>query len=290
MNIWEKDILTLCDFYRIFENGKARVILIKNDKQKKHKYVFGFWNFSNEETENQAVFDIMEQECCKLGVTDLIGPLNYSTWFDYRLALDNYDINLYPDCEGSAEQTQFLISRGYKTSLVYSSKIFEYAEADDFIKRTPPLSKKSEMVLEEGHAIENLTKDIYEISIDCFADAELYTPLSFEAYTDIYLLPFRRQGVNPYAVLIRCNDEPVAFSFSYTCDFNDYYTCKTIGIKKRFQKDRAILMNLIKGVLISYSENKDKKIVFHFQKADSFRHFYKDNAVKKTYGLFFKRI
>lgn len=222
MNTGEKDILALCDFYRIFESGKARIILIKNDKQKKNKYFFGFWNFSTQDEDNQAIFDMMEQECRKLGITELIGPLNYSTWFNYRLVLDNFDINLYPDCDGSLLQTQFLLNRGYKISKVYSSKIFDLTDKDSFLERTPPLGKMSEMIIKEGSAVQDLIKDIYEISTDCFADAELYTSISFEAYQDIYLQTFRNQCIYPYAVLIRRNGEPAAFSFSYTCDFKGH--------------------------------------------------------------------
>ena len=128
-------ILDLCDFYKEYVYKDASVVLMTNKNQLEYQHLFSFLNLSKDTQTNKALFDQMEQDAKSLGFKNIVGPINYSTWFDYRLPIDNFDKTFIPDIKGTEQEVTFLKENGYNYLYTYASTLANINKRLEFIAK-----------------------------------------------------------------------------------------------------------------------------------------------------------
>ena len=132
-------------------------------------------------------------------------------------------------------------------------------------------------------------KEIYDISTDCFKEAILYTPITYDDFKQIYVKNLK--VINPDLVIIYAETEAVAFSLSYPDLKNNIYVSKTVGIKKNHQNS-TLIMKLIDASYKSMADKGYEKVLFHFQNDEkpTLRKVYRHNIIlQKHYAVFSKK-
>lgn len=292
--IENQKILDLCDYYEEFRCNDASVILLINNKQKEYKHLFGFLNFSSDFNNNKNVFEQLELKAKKLNIKSLVGPIDFCTWFDYRLPIDNFDTKFIPDINGKKEDVETLSKLGYNYLYTYASTVSTINQKLMHLSSKITLDQSLYDELIVGGNVFNYIEEIFDLSKECFKDAYLYSDVPFDKFNDIYVkwlknLPF---DIDLYMLRKKESSILVAYGICYYDYINNLYVCKTIGIKQQYQNSK-IVMHLAKIVFERANYHKASKILYHFQneQKNTLSAFWRNNVVlKKRYAMFIKNI
>lgn len=292
--ISNQKILNLCNWYKEYLYKDASVVLMKNNNQDEYKYLFGFLSFSKDEKTNTKVFKMMEQDALKNGAKSLVGPINYSSWFDYRLPLDNFDIHFLPDIPGTKFDIDMLYKLGYKEVYTYASTLSSINTRLEKLSSRNKLSSNYYDELITGEFVFDYAKEIFEVSSRCFKEGFLYSDVPYDAFNEIYMqwlrkLPF---SIDLYMIREKNTKNLVAFGICYYDSINKMYVCKTAAILSEHQKS-FIVMQLAKIVYERTRYHNADRILFHFQneQKNTLSAFWKNHIIlKKRYALFIKEL
>lgn len=284
----EERILSLADRYQRFTCGASRVTLIENSAQREHRFMFGF-AVCADGASFAAALKQMETVCTEWGVKELVGPVNYNTWFGYRFATSEYDLDIFPDIHNTAAAPATLAACGYDVKYAYASTVI--ALTDELTKafRSPAASDRLKLRLYTGAEAENAAALTFPIAEACFSGAALYSPITYDVYREIYLAQLR--GIRPELLIVADGDRPIGFSFGYADPDDKFYIVKTLAVLPEYRRSKALYM-LVAAQLDSVRGRYDK-CVFHYQREgnNAFGHFTDNFALgKKTYAVFGKTL
>lgn len=281
-------ILRGCYFYKTLNYNDAQLTIMKNKQQNGADYIFGFWRYSSISENNNQLMEALDKYLKANNIKSIVGPVDCCTWFKYRLAVDCFDLKLLPDIDNSREQVDFLLEKGFTKKCEYSSKIssLDYSLWER-LKKLKLDSSYSVCIYHNQECFEHI-KDIYEISIDCFADAYLYVPITFEDFKELYVDGLKCP--NPDVVIIYHRSTPVAFSLCYDDPFNNMYVSKTVGIKKDYQNG-ALIGKLTCASYECMHKKGYNHVVLHFQNDEKriLPRIYKNSILKQKHYWIFER-
>lgn len=276
------------------EKSYAIVFINSNIKSKEKIAFFGFINFPNETDPAMWLFKKILNESKKLGATQIMGPLNYSTWFSYRWIMDGWnDIKVWPEPSNERYMPEFAKSIGFSEHLEYFSSIIQVSDGEKHQsckkKYENSLSEGFEFKRYEGKKVKKVLKDLYKISKEVFADKPLYSPISKMMFKRIYISAFNK--IDPIVDLCLYKNSPIGFSFYYKDPYDKkILTWKTVALKKEFQghglgsafrflvHQHALKNNYSSVVqLLMHVESKSKQLI-------------SDGKVFRRYAIFSKKI
>lgn len=261
--------------YEIISVGDAHLTVIYKEKYN----FFGFLELTKTKAD-----DLLLTKLTK--IPNLLGPFNGNTWYEYRLALNEFDFKLYPDISNSSYEVSLLLRHGFTISHKYISTLASFNERLAQRALAVKLDKDYTYRIYQGQACYQKLEEIYEIALDAFKDATYYEPISKTDFLELYIKSLAL--CNPDLVIIYYNQEPVAFSFGYADLENRFYVSKTTAIKEKFQNKKLIL----KLIALSYKRILElgyKEILFHFQNAKTrtLMNVHKGKIIRqKEYGIF----
>lgn len=289
----ELEILKLADYTELFEVGRSSVRLIINSKIKDHACLFGFLELAENFTDAKELFGQLEERARELGYKELIGPMNYCTWLSYRLALDRYDLRLYPDCNNPAYYVDYLKRLGFKEFLTYRSARVKIRNPLYEIGKKS-FEKKQREGIDFGHyegeeAMAHLS-EIYEISCAAFQRAWLYSELPFEYFERIYLEWVKQVEIQLFVAYE--GERAIGFVMGYKNPLADNFIAKSSAVRPEFQNQQIF------AALLYYGSNYVEKMgfsdmIYHFQceqKPDFKRFEEKYESDEKRYALFRKEL
>jgi hypothetical protein len=180
--------------YVLLDNGepKARGTLYENPGLFYHeKKVIAIGNYESTEDENisNKFLEYLIKEAQNLNSDFLIGPMNGSTWNNYRFSLhNNYDNFLLEPYHHIYYNRQFL-SAGFKPIAHYTSKI----NTSFFCDHKEVLMKESKL-LNAGLTIRNIDlanfdkelKNLYPFICKAFQHNFLFSRITLEAFIEKY--------------------------------------------------------------------------------------------------------
>jgi hypothetical protein len=180
-------------FFLTLEKDKpqARAALIENPHLQYSKHtpaLLGYYEATDNPEATTFLFQQIEKYARQKDYTYLLGPLNASTWYSYRLTepdtrppffLDNYHKPWY---------TRQFRENGFKPiTTYYSASLFK----ENFKPR--PLSYQKVLLNRNIQIrsidIENFDHDLYQIyrlTLDAFRYNFLYTPIEFSEFLELY--------------------------------------------------------------------------------------------------------
>ncbi len=150
---------------------------------------FGYWETEEQEGVDRAIFERAEAWARERGATELYGPINFTTYGNYRLRLaaeagartfpdEPYNPSTYP---------QLLEALGFELSQTYLTQIGEEEPAKVLRRFKAPIRRR---LLETGYRFEALGHERWLASLPelhgiidaIFGNNFAYSPLSFEAF------------------------------------------------------------------------------------------------------------
>ena len=262
--------------YYVISNGDNQLTVIKNND---YSYYFGFVNYADAGFES-VVLQLKEKQ-----YKNIVGPIDGNTFYPYRFAIDHFDLVFYPDCVNGQEVVNAFINNGFAIKQRYVSTVATVNKRMwDLAKLVKIPSGYSVKVVSGKDAYEYLDQ-IYEVSIDAFAQADFYEPISKQDFVDIYMKNI--DAVSPDMILIFRDNRLVGYNFCYEDPLKRYYVCKTTAIKQSDRNNKLIM------IMVDYSysllvEKGYKYALHHFQndRTKTLHAIFKGNEVlQKHYAL-----
>ncbi|MCG8670828.1 MAG: hypothetical protein MI867_15565 [Pseudomonadales bacterium] len=183
---------------------------------------FGFWETTNDLDLCKDAFDQLDAWARGLGAKRIYGPINFSTYNDYRLRLDAferpqflgepYNPSYYPDL---LEQLGYEIRYKYFTACC-TTQVLAFAAKMQIEK----LEKKAN---DAGITLKPLTSDYWMASldqlypiVDCiFKENFAYTPITFDQFKSYCGEKFANKFCPTMSNVALQNDKIVAFQLFY---------------------------------------------------------------------------
>ena len=289
----ELEILKLADYYEEFTEGEAKAYLIINKKIEEHPCMFGFVSLPEDYEVSEKLFKRMEAKAKEMGYKDIIGPLNYTTWMSYRFAVNNFDLKLYPDCTNPKYYVDYIKKMGYKELYTYRSayidmknKLYDIGEAIYEQKKKEGYEFKQF----NGKEVYSHAREVYDISIDAFKDAYLYSEIPFEAFEQIYLEWTKNLDI---VLIIAYKDgKAIGYVMGYVNPYSDDFISKTSAVLKEYQKHKVYVALLYLGCKYVLSLGYDK-MIYHFQceQKSTFQRFDSNiESNEKNYAIYIKEV
>jgi hypothetical protein len=177
-----------------------------------------------EDVERGQILEMFEAACRYLkeaGCETVIGPINGSTWFDYRLSVAGGGRPFFSDVQTPDEYLGHWLLAGFKPVEHYSSTVFERYEApssDRFCRRL-----KARGVFLEPVGAQNFSDvlpEIHRLCVDAFKSNPFFQPATFEVFQTLYA-PLERIIDPDWALIARAEDgSALGFALAFP-DFLD---------------------------------------------------------------------
>lgn len=181
-----REHLSACYFAEA--NGKiiGRACLFRNADllEGKKAATIGHYEFTNNEVEAYAFLSFLEKEAKQAGCDFLIGPMNGSTWENYRFSLRNDSPNFLLEPFNHEYYNEQFRQAGFETVASYYSN-----KENSLVRDFEAVLEHETEFLAKGLRIRPIDTENYESELDklysftarAFSDNYLYTPIS-EAY------------------------------------------------------------------------------------------------------------
>ncbi len=287
----ELAILQYADYAEKIEYGCSSLYLMINRQIEDYPGLFGFCQLSDDFEEWKELFARTEQRAKEMGLKTLTGPVNYTTWMSYRWAISGFERRLFPDCENPPYYIDYIRRLGY-------GELYTYRSADILMEN--PLYAAGKEIYEQklregvvfrrchGEEVYQFTREVYDISVNAFAGSYLYSPISYEAFEQIYTIWTRQVELDMFIAYI--DGKAVGYVMGYP--YKDMYISKTSAVIKELQKHKLYLALLYAGCAYVRGLGYEK-MLYHFQceQRKTFRRF--DSQIEsneKRYAVFSKEL
>lgn len=262
--------------YEVICNKGTSVTLIEKDNCK----YFGFMNIKNSE-DFDFVLEKLKEKC---GDKTVYGPINGNSWYNYRLALNEFDFELYPDCYGNKEILKKFLNSGFEIAEKYTSTVTTL-NLNKWGFKNIKLPEGYEGKIVRGRECNDYLDQIYEVSCHCFRDHEFYEDIDLQTFKLLYsgLL----SQCSAYLAAILYNGKVVGFNFVYPDEENHFLVDKTIAIEAA-HRNPAVLLKLIELSNEVIKELGFDKVLMHFQnvKNITMQSYFTGTIIKqKEYGV-----
>lgn len=215
----------------------------------------------------------------------LLGPVDGNSWYSYRLALNEFDFRLYPDCLSDGEVLESFLSSGFKVAERYTSTVSRL--------NRDVWEKCSGVVLPEvyqcrvvrGKDCMEYLEQIYEVSSSCFSDHVFYSPISLEDFLELYRENLTH--VSPVLILILYENKVIGFNFGYPDPEKRFFVEKTIAIHSD-HRSPSILKKIIEATSEEIEAQGFDSLLLHFQheKLKTLQSYFRGQLIRqKEYGV-----
>lgn len=289
----------------IFPNGSAEAY-------------FGFWETANDGPLNHRAFALLEADVRQRGRQRVVGPLNFSTFYPYRLRLNNpswgrFDREpanpaYYPDL---LEQTGYQITSRFQSRLVRNESIpIAYGQKKQLL--TALAQMPFDIIPLNPDTWQQHEADLFELVHQVFSANPAYRAISQAQFSLLYNRHFAEKLCPYSSVLFR--DRPsgklVALSFcqpdyqsltfapgdgpNFVRDFprlaKKVLLVKSVGVHPGFRQ-RGLMSFLGAYGMVHFRELYDD-VIFCLMRSDNFSLHFSDTLPHETahYALFGKEI
>ncbi|MCM1130349.1 MAG: GNAT family N-acetyltransferase [Roseburia sp.] len=242
---------------------------------------FGFLNVGKIE-DFKEVLNQLKNKC-----SVVYGPFNGNTWYSYRIPIDSFNFNLYPDCIGNEELLSSFLDCGFSIYRTYSSTLAPIYERIWNRCKKAKLSNTFKYKVYHNKECYNHLEELYSIAIKAFQKADFYEPISFECFREIYLKNIQLAQAD--ILMIYEEEKPIAFNFCYEDLEKRFYVCKTTAILPEYQ-NKNILKLLIDKSYEMMVEKGYKEVLYHFQndRTKVLEGIFKNGIIRqKKYGVLY---
>ena len=215
--------------------AKARLALYKNSNLTYHNQkAMSIGNYESVDDLELSKFllDFAFSEAKLYGVQFIIGPMNGSTWDNYRFSQHHLAPNFLLEPYHYLYYNQQFIHAGFSTIASYTSsfdsKIFY--DIDAVLKREKELKALGLQIrsIDLNH-IEDELSNLYPFILEAFSNNFLYTPIAFETFKNKYLEALKLMDSKYVLIAEDSTNQIIGFLFAYKDLFDT--SSKTLVVK-----------------------------------------------------------
>lgn len=181
------------------------------------------------------------------GVTRLVGPVDLSTWFTYRLAV-NRDLTLPAPRLFSWEPVnppqypEYFSEFGMTEIQAYHSQGFSAATPEGYLPGYENLKRAYDFASAQGFRIRPFDRtqlesrelpSLHQMSHSVFKDTFLFEPLPFQMFAGVYAAALQRFDFSPSRIAESPDGKPAGFLFAFFD--GDHVIFKTVAVLPEFQ-------------------------------------------------------
>lgn len=266
------------------ERIMSRVSLYAFDKnEKSNTFLFGHFEALDIESGVSILQHLHRKIKAEFNHGTIIGPMNGNSWFNYRIALSNFDLLFKNDITNPAYYLEILVKAGYKVAHHYLTNIQTNVE----LTQQNTLSDYTIVFFNQEELNQRII-EIYNITMEAFTHAPFFMPIPFSVFevqfkSQLQLIDLR---VSPF--VINSTNELCAYCSCYLTNNGESMVVKTIARKQGRQY--AGLGRLLSNAIINKANDEKVNAILH-----AFMHF--ENSSKslserykgithKQYGLY----
>lgn len=215
---------------RLSCRGSSAIFFVRRDSSR----ITGSMGFMKLENDPEA-FNLMLNEgisfCRQNNADRFYAPMNFNTWYDYRLISGNADNEIIAGEKGHpAFYTELFLKSGFEAVENYYTYMID--KPDSVIGRFAPIYGKfikQEYAITDNADVNdpNTLRTIYDISADAFSKAFLYDPIAFEEFAYIYR---HISSVKNSRITAAVRNGQIE-GYLYTLFTDNLYVLKTIAVR-----------------------------------------------------------
>jgi L-amino acid N-acyltransferase YncA len=195
----------------------------------------GYFHCINDVAAAKLLIDTVKKDAAALGISQIIGPLNGTTWENYRFRTSDSPPAFFLESPHPVYYNDLYTANGFQPIKTYYSFLVKPLRAMD-----ERAMRREQQLLEKGITIrhinpENYAEDmrkLYDFSLVSFKENFLYTPYPWEAYIAKYR---QLEGLNDprMTVIAEHEGKVVGFVFmieDYLCEDEKRVVFKTYAV------------------------------------------------------------
>ncbi len=207
---------------------------------------FGFWETINYLSCNEQLFDALATWAKQYGITQLYGPVNFSTFGQYRIRLNQFKTPPFVGEPYNPPYYATLLEQiGFSVKHHYTSTFTDVETAADNWERH---HRKMEKLPMPQITIQPLTpavwmreqRRLYEFIDSLFGNSFAYTPLTWDEFQQRYGVDFIQHFCPYSSMLAQTKDGGIAgvsIILPISCDGKaEANLCKTLAIHPRYRR------------------------------------------------------
>lgn len=215
---------------------------------------------------HMRLVDAVAQDAAQLGFPYLIGPMNGSTWDDYRFSVDHKYPLFFTEPEHHWYYNRQFQQFGFEVMAKYVSGI---SDCSNYLKLN---TSKFDSLYQNGVDVrqididdfENELKRLYEFCIIAFQNNFLYTPISFTYFRQKYLVAKNIIDPEFFRIARDVNGSIVGFMFCIDDLYNRRERNLIIKTIARHPDEKwKGMTNLLGDTIYSLAREKGYKHVLH---------------------------
>ncbi len=216
-----------CFVVLVDDKPLARVSLYVNPELKyegKRTACLGTFEAVNDEKIVRRLIEHAIEQAKELEAEYIIGPMNGSTWENYRFSAHNNYPNFFLEPYHHTYYNELFVSAGFNSIGDYHSILDK-----DVVYKVPGAKDKEVYFREKGvqfktanlDEFEKVLTDIHELNLIAYQSNFLYTPIEEEAFIDKYVKA--KQFIDPQFLLLAYSTENKLIGY-YFCSHDFYNT------------------------------------------------------------------
>ncbi len=289
--------------FEFIQVGSAEAIVFFNPgslhENKKYAY-FGFWKVSSQKQEQQDLFSAMASWGQARGAKSLIGPLDISTFFSYRLRLEPDQRQAFMgEPQNTNAEIQILRENHFAPVQMYETLTFS-----DFKEIKKELGKISILATESLEAaglrlaklkseeLESLSSELYRVTESIFSENSFYLKIPEQVFHLFFIDTLKQMMDFEFSYLLKnSKDELVGYSLLLRDPADpSHLMVKSVGVEKPYRQMGLSFLALVNAGLqpcLNYS-----KVSFCLMKEGNFPSLIsrKLTGTKTQYALFGKSL
>lgn len=257
---------------------------------------FGFWETTNEEALCKLVFSMLEKDARKRGRTNIIGPINFNTFHNYRLRVGNYPSWISFDREPTNPlyYPSLLEFNGFTSRAEFESRLITSTDVPEVYKNKEQLLQALKTVPYKFIPLDEHTWAKYEDEIFVLLDAifsqnPMYKQISQSQFKLLYNASYA-QKLCPYSSVmlrdkasgqlagismchpnyhpLKLENKSVVFAQHFPLLSRKTLLVKTVGVHPSFRQQG--LMNYMGAYgMLSFREHYED-VIFCLMRSDNY--------------------
>jgi L-amino acid N-acyltransferase YncA len=227
----------LINCFVLLENGavKARLALYHNPNlayQNKNAWCLGNYESVDDQKVSKALFDKVFAEAKSLNAEFIIGPMNGSTWDNYRFSEHHQTPNFLLEPYHHLYYNQQFKNAGFIPIAKYTSSYDSKIQFDDakILNRAIQINNLGVKIRPINlNCLEEELSNLYPFVKEAFQKNFLYTPISLESFKNKYLEAAKIMDSDYVLIAEDSSNQIIGFLFAYRDLFDT--TNKTLVVK-----------------------------------------------------------
>lgn len=208
-------------------------------------------------------------------ISRILGPVCLSTWFPYRVQMEEFRGHVFPwEPRTPAQYAKLLSSQGYHPEYLYSTFCVK-----DLLSIQAGVERWEASALAEGFSFKTLKPEelasnmpvLHKLTLETFQSNFLFETLPYRGFAKLYQAGQSLQGARVFVDLVSGADSvPVGFMLSQVED--GHLVLKTMGIVKQFRRHGlafALASRAIRAGIESHCDRLVGALVFEGGKSAS---------------------